>query len=108
MSVQNILKVNIQGKNYPISCKKGEEDRVKKSAILLNEVIDSIENQDGKISENRILLMASLILADKNIRDDTLNDTNCKSELLELNEILIWLQKINLKFNRVATLLDES
>ena len=51
MSEQNILKVNIQGKNYPISCQKGEEERVIKSAKLLNEVIETIQNPDEKISK---------------------------------------------------------
>lgn len=107
MSEQNILKVNIQGKNYPISCQKGEEERVIKSAKLLNEVIETIPNPDKKISENRILLMASLILADKNIINNIAkNETNFN--LISSKEVLVWLERINLKINKVASLLDES
>tara|TARA_B100001248_G_scaffold158444_1_gene119414 strand:- start:237 stop:560 length:324 start_codon:yes stop_codon:yes gene_type:complete len=107
MSEQNILKVNIQGKNYPISCQKGEEERVIKSAKLLNEVIETIQNPDEKISENRILLMASLILADKNITNNIdKNETNFN--LISSKEVLVWLERINLKINKVASLLDES
>ena len=107
MAEQNILKVNIQGKNYPISCQKGEEERVIKSAKLLNEVIETIQNPDEKISENRILLMASLILADKNITNNIdKNETNFN--LISSKEVLVWLERINLKINKVASLLDES
>ena len=107
MSEQNILKVNIQGKNYPISCQKGEEERVIKSAKLLNEVIETIQNPDEKISENRILLMASLILADKNITNNIdKNETDFNS--ISSKEVLVWLERINLKINKVASLLDES
>ena len=108
MTDQNILKVNIHGKSYPISCKKGEEDRVRQSAVLLNEIIDTIDNQDDKISENRILLMASLILADKNLRDIKLNQSYEKNNTVEIDEIINWLEQINLKFNKVASLLDDS
>lgn len=108
MSEQNVLKINIHGKSYPISCQKGEEDRVKQSAKLLNEVIETIKNPDDKISENRILLMASLILADKNIREDNTDKNDTNLNLIDINEVLIWLEKINIKFNKVASLLDES
>ena len=77
------------------------------TAKLLNEVIETIQNPDEKISENRILLMASLILADKNITNNIdKNETNFN--LISSKEVLVWLERINLKINKVASLLDES
>lgn len=108
MSDQNVLKVEIHGKSYPITCKKGEEDRVSKSAALLNEIINSIENEDNKISENRIMLMASLIIADKYIRNRDINKFENKADFIDTKEFLSWLEQINLKFNKVASLIDES
>ena len=68
-----------------------------------NSVIETIKNPDDKISENRILLMASLILADKNIREDNTDKNDTNLNLIDINEVLIWLEKINIKFNKVAS-----
>ena len=51
--------------------------------------------------------MASLILADKNITNNIdKNETNFN--LISSKEVLVWLERINLKINKVASLLDES
>ena len=43
-----VLKVQINDKIYPISCKEGEEERVKKSANLVSDTLKSLtENNTG-------------------------------------------------------------
>ena len=65
MTDQTIVKIEVNSKYYPISCKIGEEDRVIASGKLLSEVISTLDVNENKISESKILLMAALILADK-------------------------------------------
>ena len=108
MSDQTVIKVKINGKFYPISCEVGEESRVKESADLLTEIINSIDNSDNKVSESKILLMSALILADKNIRNSNENKTEVENENLNIDEILSWLEKVNIKFNNIARLIDNS
>ena len=66
---QTVVKIDVNGKTYPISCKIGEEERLIASGKLLSEIISTLDDQDNKISESKILLMSALILADKNLRN---------------------------------------
>ena len=108
MTNQNIVKIEVNGKYYPISCEIGEEERVIASGKLLSEIISTLDDQDNKISESKILLMAALILADKNLRSTTnIIETNLQTGL-DLNEVVIWLEKLNLKFKNIESLINNS
>ena len=108
MTDQTIIKIEINGKFYPISCKIGEEERVIASGKLLTEIVNTLDDQDSKISESKILLMAALILADKNLRNKTETNENVLQENSDLNEIVSWLEKINLKFKNIERLINNS
>ena len=108
MTKQNVVKIEVNGKFYPISCKIGEEDRVIASGKLLSEIISTLDNQENKISESKILLMASLILADKNLRNPTETNDTGSQENLDLNEMVSWLEKLNLKFKNIERLINNS
>ena len=108
MTDQTIIKIEINGKFYPISCKIGEEERVIASGKLLSEIVNTLDHQDSKISESKILLMAALILADKNLRNNTETNENVLQETSDLNEIVSWLEKLNLKFKNIERLINNS
>ena len=82
---QTVVKIEVNGKTYPISCKIGEEERLIASGKLLSEIINTLDDQDNKISESKILLMASLILADKNLRNSNESVENFSEKVLDLN-----------------------
>ena len=108
MTDQTIVKIEVNGKFYPISCEIGEEDRVIASGNLLSEIISTLDDKENKISESKILLMAALILADKNLRNT--NETNevISTENLDLTEMVLWLEKLNLKFKNIERLINNS
>ena len=108
MTDQTVIKIDVNGKFYPISCKIGEEERVLASGKLLSEIISTLDDQDNKISESKILLMAALILADKNLRNKTETNESVSQEASDLNEIVSWLEKLNLKFKNIERLIDNS
>ena len=108
MTDQTIIKIEVNGKFYPISCKIGEEERVVASGKLLSEIVNTLDDQDSKISESKILLMAALILADKNLRKNTETNENVLQETSDLNEIVSWLEKLNLKFKNIERLINNS
>ena len=105
---QTVVKIEVNGKTYPISCKIGEEERLIASGKLLSEIISTLDNQDNKISESKILLMASLILADKNLRNASDNNESVLHEVLDLNDVVTWLEKLNLKFKNIERLINNS
>ena len=108
MTDQTVIKIEVNGKFYPISCKIGEEERVLASGKLLSEIISTLDDQDNKISESKILLMASLILADKNLRNAADNSESVLHEVFDLNDVVTWLEKLNLKFKNIERLINNS
>ena len=108
MTDQTIVKIEVNSKFYPISCKIGEEDRVIASGKLLSEIISTLDDKENKISESKILLMAALILADKNLRNTTDNSESDSHEVFDLNDVVTWLEKLNLKFKNIERLINNS
>ncbi len=108
MNDQTIVKIEVNSKYYPISCKIGEEDRVIASGKLLSEIISTLDDKENKISESKILLMAALILADKNLRSTTESSETISKENPNLHEIVLWLEKLNLKFKIIERLINNS
>ena len=108
MTDQTIVKIEVNSKYYPISCKIGEEDRVIASGKLLSEIISTLDDKENKISESKILLMAALILADKNLRNTNETNKNISKEDIELHEVVLWLEKLNLKFKNIESLINSS
>ena len=108
MTDQTIIKIEVNSKFYPISCKIGEEDRVIASGKLLSEIISTLDDKDNKISESKILLMAALILADKNLRNTNENSETISKEDPDLHEIVLWLESLNLKFKNIESLINNS
>ena len=105
---QTVVKIEVNGKTYPISCKIGEEERLIASGKLLSEIISTLDDQDNKISESKILLMAALILADKNLRNAIDNSESVSNEVFDLNDVVTWLEKLNLKFKNIERLINNS
>ena len=108
MNDQTIVKIEVNSKFYPISCKIGEEDRVIASGKLLSEIISTLDDKENKISESKILLMAALILADKSLRYPNGTNETFSHEKPDLNDMVLWLEQLNLKFKNIERLINNS
>ncbi|MEO0914661.1 MAG: cell division protein ZapA [Pseudomonadota bacterium] len=60
------VKLEIGGRSFPVVCQPGEEENLEKAAALLADEAETLQGQLGRLPENRMLLMAGLMLADKN------------------------------------------
>ena len=100
MSETVIVKIEINGIVYPVSCMTGEEDRLIESSKEVNKVISSLSKVSETIGDTRLLAMTSLILADKLIEQENTYDNN------NLNELINWLEKACERMNKVAKLLE--
>ena len=84
------LKVIIGGRNYNVSCNPGEEEAAQESAQLLDQQAELIQDQLGRLAEDKMLLLSGLLLGDKiralklerNALEETLRLTQSK-----LNEL---------------------
>ncbi len=59
------LTIRVGGKSYLVACQAGEETYLESAAALLDAEAQSLIHQIRQLPENRMLLMAGLMLADK-------------------------------------------
>lgn len=57
--------VSINGRNYQIACEKGEEDRLSRLAEYVDERVQELVVAVGQAGDSRLLVMASLLIADE-------------------------------------------
>ncbi len=55
----------INSRTYRISCKDGEEDRIKSLSSQINQEVQSLVSKIGQLGEARMILLAALVLLDK-------------------------------------------
>ena len=65
--------ININDRVYRISCKDGEEHRIKLLADKINNEVKLLVDKIGQLGEARMILLASLVLLDR--ADEQENDT---------------------------------
>tara|TARA_X000000950_G_scaffold34329_1_gene36880 strand:+ start:592 stop:912 length:321 start_codon:yes stop_codon:yes gene_type:complete len=104
MAEQVTVKITINGTTYPVTCIKGEEDRLIESSQEVNKVIEDLSSVSGMVGESRLLAMTSLILADKLIDNKRRIDTDHTNR--EIKEFMNWFSKIAIRMNQVAKLLE--
>ena len=59
--------INIGGRQFEVACQDGEESFLKAAAEVLDGEARLLTDQVGRLAENRMLLMAGLMLADKTV-----------------------------------------
>ncbi len=59
------VNIDIGGRSFDVACQEGEEHYLKSAAAMLNEEAQVLTSQIGRMPEDRMLLMAGLMLADK-------------------------------------------
>ena len=102
MSNKVTVNVDINGIKYPVSCISGEEERLIKSSQEVNKVVDDLTKVPGGIGETRLLVMTSLILADKLLDKKPNDETDLN--LNQIEDLIDWLSKATNRMNKVAML----
>lgn len=57
--------INVGGRQFEVACQPGEEEYLQSAAAMLDAEAQVLSDNVGRIPENRMLLMAGLMLADK-------------------------------------------
>ena len=104
MSNKVTIKIDINGVHYPVSCTSGEEERLIKSSQEVNKVVDALVKTPGGIGEARLLVMTSLILADKLLDKQTSDAADLN--LNQIDDLIDWLAKATNRMNKVAMLFE--
>ena len=59
------VKLPIGGRSYVVTCQDGEEDHLKSLGLMVAEKVENAANIASGLSESRLFLFASLLLADE-------------------------------------------
>ncbi len=59
------INVTINGQDYKLACRDGEEERLGSLAKYVSDKTESLVESLGQVGETRILLMAALLVADE-------------------------------------------
>ena len=60
-----LVNVMVNGRAHTLNCDEGEEERVKELAARVNEKVRELLSQVGQVGDQRLLLMASLLIAEE-------------------------------------------
>ena len=58
------VNVSVNGRDYPVGCKPGEEAKVAALGKRLDTVVRNVSASTGPVTESRLLVMAALIIVD--------------------------------------------
>ena len=74
--------INIGDKKFTVTCQPGEESALENAASLLNDEASYLVGEIGQLTEQKLLLMSGLMLADK-MSSQSEKLMNCESALEE-------------------------
>ena len=89
------LEISIGGRIFLVACDNEEQEKVKEAAALINEEADSIQSQVGRLPEAKMLLLSSLMIADRlvDVEAGSRVHKERSEELLDLKNKNIELEK---------------
>ena len=61
-----LVDVEVNGRTYQIACDEGQEDHLRELSKKINDIVLDLVKTMGQAGDSRLILMASLILADEN------------------------------------------
>lgn len=59
------VRVDVGGRTYPLACKDGEEELIRRLAGIVDEKAKALTAQLGYLPEVRLLLMSAIMIADE-------------------------------------------
>ena len=86
--------INLGDKKFTVTCQPGEESALESAANLLNDEASYLVSEIGQLSEQKLLLMSGLMLADK-MFSQSQKLTKCEAALEEALTKVKELEEVN-------------
>jgi cell division protein ZapA len=80
-----LVNVTVNDRAYTIACDEGEEDHLRELAAHVDSKVRELTDSVGQAGEQRLLLMAALVIADSHFESLALSEKRAR-ELAELTE----------------------
>lgn len=100
--------ISINSKGYRIACEDGEEDRIKNLASMVEGHVKDLVEQVGQIGDNRLLVMASLLIADEfmDLRDVRDPEDDVNGDDLDEEKIASAMESLSERIENIAESLE--
>jgi len=79
----NFVNVTIGGRQYRLACEEGQEQRLTRLAIELEDLIGQLRGKFGEVGDQRLIVMAALTLSDE-LLDARQRIRNLEGEVAEM------------------------
>jgi len=100
--------ISINGKSYRMACDDGEQDRIRALAGMVDAHVKDLVGQVGQIGDNRLLVMASLLVADELLDlQDAAHDVDEGDEEFSPNELEDMALAMEGLADRIETIADQ-
>jgi len=104
--------IQINGKVYRIACEDGQEPRLRDLAVMVDAHVKDLVTQVGQVGDTRLLVMASLLVADElmDLRDAALEVDEGEEEFSpsELDDLALAVEGLAERIERIAVRLEAS
>ncbi len=106
------VSITINGRNYQVACDDGQESHLIKLANFLNDRVEELSGTMGQIGDNRILLMASLLIVDELFDAKKKTDQhvsagrNANSDSFEMTKATQALSNLSKRLDALATKIE--
>ena len=98
---QAIVEIKINNQSYKISCENGEQEHIQNLSQIINKEVEGLVASLGQIGDTRLLLMASLIIADRVYSKQNYNNK------IDNNEYESFLEIIKKATKRIESVADK-
>lgn len=104
--------IQINGKAYRIACEDGQEPRLRDLAQMVDAHVKDLVGQVGQVGDTRLLVMASLLVADElmDLRDAAHEVDEGEEEFSpsELDDLALAVEGLAERIERIAVRLEAS
>lgn len=97
--------IMINGRGYRVGCADGQERRVQELAAMLDQRVEQVARREGQVGETRLLLLASLMLADE-LAEAQERPDNPRSSPFDANDMAQSLEILSRRIETIAARLE--
>ena len=101
--------VTINGRSYRVACEDGQEQRLVELSRYVDEKVGELTRSVGQIGDTRLLVMASLLVADE-LSDarDALTEQQVHADGTALDKLAAGLDALAQRMEKIAARLEAS
>ena len=101
--------INVNSQNFQIACEDGQEDRLLDLAKIVDGKVVELVDQVGQVGQNRLLVMAALVIADelaayRDLAKDSSQDKTAEAD----KKVATSIEELSQRIEKIADWVNEA